>query len=136
MIEIVRARTAKMTASTRTPDGYPTRCPVCRTDVVISPSDDLSDAPCPACGVLIWPIRVEAQAVCFDADELSMDQRSWLIETIERWDSLDSLSQAEAIVEVESRLSINVPDAEAARWRDAGDFLRWLAHQTRDGGTG
>ncbi len=43
-----------MTISSRTPEGSPNRCPVCGADVVIEPSQPFGDAPCPACGHLLW----------------------------------------------------------------------------------
>ncbi len=43
-----------MVISSRTPDGRPNRCPVCGADFVIEPSDPAGEAPCPACGHLVW----------------------------------------------------------------------------------
>lgn len=43
-----------MKPPSRTPEGYPNRCPVCRKDVCIDPSIPPGDAPCPHCGQLLW----------------------------------------------------------------------------------
>lgn len=43
-----------MLPSSRTPEGMPNRCPVCRHDVVIEPSLPPGDATCPYCGCLLW----------------------------------------------------------------------------------
>jgi uncharacterized paraquat-inducible protein A len=43
-----------MVISSRTPEGRTNRCPVCGSHIVIEPSDPARDAPCPACGHLIW----------------------------------------------------------------------------------
>jgi hypothetical protein len=43
-----------MTISSRTPDGFPFRCPICGHEGVIDPSKPGLDAPCPSCGSLIW----------------------------------------------------------------------------------
>ncbi len=43
-----------MTISSRTPEGVPNRCPVCDHDFRIEPSLPSGDAPCPACGSLVW----------------------------------------------------------------------------------
>ena len=43
-----------MTISSRTPEGIPHRCPLCQQEVVIEPSPQTSDAPCPHCGCLLW----------------------------------------------------------------------------------
>ena len=43
-----------MTISSRTPEGQPNRCPVCRRRLRLSPSWPSPDAPCPHCGSLVW----------------------------------------------------------------------------------
>jgi hypothetical protein len=43
-----------MTISSRTPEGLPNQCPVCRNEVRIGPSQPFGDAPCPHCGTLLW----------------------------------------------------------------------------------
>ena len=41
--------------STRTPEGEPARCVVCGAETLIVPSAfPTADAPCPACGTLLW----------------------------------------------------------------------------------
>jgi hypothetical protein len=40
--------------SSRTPEGDPNRCPVCRQRFRLSPSSPGNDAPCPRCGTLAW----------------------------------------------------------------------------------
>lgn len=51
--------------SSRTPEGEPNRCPVCRQEVRIDPSHGpTQDAPCPHCGSLMWfTNRVAERAV-------------------------------------------------------------------------
>jgi hypothetical protein len=43
-----------VTISLRTPEGTPNRCPVCGHRFRIEPSQPFGDAPCPACGTLLW----------------------------------------------------------------------------------
>ncbi len=43
-----------MSVSSRTPEGDSNRCPVCGRDVRLEPSWPPGDAPCPACGSLLW----------------------------------------------------------------------------------
>ena len=43
-----------MTISSRTPDGDPNICSVCGHDFRLEPSIETRDAPCPACGHLLW----------------------------------------------------------------------------------
>src|SRR4051812_2525167 len=47
-----------MTISSRTPEGDPGHCPVCRNHVTVEPSITFGDAPCPRCGQLLWFLHV------------------------------------------------------------------------------
>ncbi len=49
-------RTSRQTveASSRTPEGQPSHCPVCGKDLRVDPSRPPGDAPCPHCGSLVW----------------------------------------------------------------------------------
>jgi hypothetical protein len=49
-----------MVASSRTPEGTPNRCPVCKKAIEIEPSMPFGDAPCPHCGCLLWFIAAES----------------------------------------------------------------------------
>jgi acyl carrier protein len=43
-----------MEISSRTPEGLPGRCPICRLEVCVAPSVLFGDATCPHCGSLLW----------------------------------------------------------------------------------
>ncbi|MDB5348752.1 MAG: phosphopantetheine-binding protein [Schlesneria sp.] len=43
-----------MTIASRTPEGSPQDCPICGQAVCVEPSLPFGDAPCPACGTLLW----------------------------------------------------------------------------------
>jgi len=43
-----------MNASTRTPEGWPGKCPTCGHELWIEPSLPSRDATCPRCGSLVW----------------------------------------------------------------------------------
>jgi PTS system fructose-specific IIA component/PTS system nitrogen regulatory IIA component len=43
-----------MCPSLRTPEGRPTRCPICGHEVRLDPTNPPGDAPCPRCGHLLW----------------------------------------------------------------------------------
>ncbi len=43
-----------MNISSRTPEGRSGQCPVCAASICIEPSYPQGDAPCPACGCLLW----------------------------------------------------------------------------------
>lgn len=52
--------------SSRTPEGSPNRCPLCGAAVRIEPSRPFGDAPCPACGTLLWFISADKGARFFN----------------------------------------------------------------------
>jgi hypothetical protein len=43
-----------MTIASRTPEGESGRCPACGHRFLLEPSRPPGDAPCPACGSLVW----------------------------------------------------------------------------------
>jgi acyl carrier protein len=43
-----------MIVSSRTPEGYPSRCTLCGAASNLEFSDPAGDAPCPNCGHLLW----------------------------------------------------------------------------------
>jgi acyl carrier protein len=52
--------------SSRTPEGRPNHCPVCGSDVCLEPSLLTGDAPCPACGHLLWFVNLPKQSLVFE----------------------------------------------------------------------
>jgi hypothetical protein len=70
-----------MVISSRTPEGEPNQCPVCRKHVRIDPSPLFGDAPCPNCGHLLWFYRLEAETRVIAREE-SSTLRQRLIEAI------------------------------------------------------
>jgi len=49
--------------SSRTPEGEHGECPVCGLGVNLDPSLFYGDAPCPACGSLLWFVRLGSKNV-------------------------------------------------------------------------
>jgi anti-sigma B factor antagonist len=43
-----------MSISSRTPEGLPSRCPICGAVPNLELSEPAGDAPCPNCGCLVW----------------------------------------------------------------------------------
>jgi acyl carrier protein len=60
-----------MVISSRTPEGVPNHCPVCGAEVCLEPSQLFGDAPCPACGHLLWFIASGAGISLLDAEKAS-----------------------------------------------------------------
>ncbi len=85
-----------MTISSRTPDGRPNRCPVCRKRLRLSPSWPTADAPCPHCGSLVWfpakAARLSAQPT--PPGEFTLDQFRKQFEQMKKLGSMpDPLAQ-------------------------------------------
>lgn len=102
-----------MTISTRTPEGTPNRCPVCGHAFRIEPSCPIGDAPCPACGTLLWFVTGAAEARFFDPEtagliELVAARRGVSPAAVRasRLDELglDSLEIVELVMELEEQL--------------------------------
>jgi acyl carrier protein len=55
-----------MIISSRTPEGQPADCPVCRKPLVIEPSLFFGDATCPHCGSLLWMLRLPGERIVFE----------------------------------------------------------------------
>jgi acyl carrier protein len=85
-----------MTVSSRTPEGSPSRCLVCASEVRIEPSRPFGDAPCPACGTLLWFVAIGSEARLFDP------------------------IQDERVHRFAERLGLSPDDLQAGRWRDLG----------------
>lgn len=115
-----------MTVSSRTPEGFQGRCPLCRRFVVVTPSDWLKDAPCPACGVLIWPIQGQRRAFFLIADKIQTALRRKVYEAIQSARSGDSLALVETLITFEEFDALNIPDELAKSFRTVDDFLEWL----------
>ncbi|MDA0834884.1 MAG: phosphopantetheine-binding protein [Planctomycetota bacterium] len=93
-----------MTISSRTPEGFPGRCPICGGTAKIDPSADTGDAPCPQCGQLLWQIR-ERFAELAELDDL--------LQIAE----LDSLDVVEVVMYIEEEFEIQIPDEDYEKIR-------------------
>ncbi|KAA5542264.1 STAS domain-containing protein [Roseiconus nitratireducens] len=65
-----------MIISSRTPEGEPNRCPICREEIWLDPSQPTGDAPCPNCGHLLWFSDPPIAVVTFTSGEV-VDESSW-----------------------------------------------------------
>ena len=96
-----------MTVSSRTPEGEPGRCPVCGHAVRVEPSRPPGDAPCPACGALLWFAPTAAGPRFFDtaAVERLADRLGVSADALRagRWAEagVDSLDVAEALMDLD-----------------------------------
>src|SRR5947209_13760658 len=103
-----------MPIASRTPEGWPNRCPVCGAEIRIDPSQPPGDAPCPRCGQLVWfdqtglqrrALEMIASRLGFDASAINFDSPLADLGT-------DSLDVVELILELEEEFGTNVPEAQ------------------------
>ena len=129
------------TISSRTPEGLPNKCPLCGASVRMEPSVPAGDAPCPACGGLLWFAIVQDETLLFDAaetapirdavqklfgehlgvgpDKLSPDLRLSDL-------AADSLDTVELVMELEEEFDINIPDDAAEKIQTVGQAVKYI----------
>jgi acyl carrier protein len=77
-----------MIASSRTPEGTPNHCPVCKQSIQIEPSMPFGDAPCPHCGCLFWSIAADSD-IRFYPFEQSAALREQIIRFVAQFLGID-----------------------------------------------
>jgi len=120
--------------SSRTPEGQPGRCPLCGADVSVLPAEPLGDAPCPACGTLLWPLPAGDAVFLLGANELTAVQRAKLREVAARFAAgeMDSMDRLEMLLELADILNVSIPDEAAERFETLDDVVSWYLRE-RDG---
>jgi len=108
-----------MSISSRTPEGFPHKCPICGEIALLEPAYPNGDSVCPACGSLVLFIR--------DRVGVHADLSSTLKEL-----GADSLDVVELIMELEEELDIEIPDDEAEQIHSIEDLIRWLRKNRPD----
>lgn len=101
-----------MTISSRTPEGTPNRCPVCDHDFRMEPSLPSGDAPCPACGSLVWFGDTREITPPVDPDK-----------------EMDSLDFVEWVMTLDG--TIQIPDEDYEQIKTVGDAKRYLEERSR-----
>ena len=131
--------------SSRTPEGEPNSCPVCFSKIVIEPSRPSGDAPCPKCGTLLWFIKSGRGVYYHESDKIA-PIREKVMEAIRRHlggapkhlaDSTsfiadvvaDSLDIVELVMEMEEKLGVTIPDAEAEQIKTVGEAIDYIARR-------
>lgn len=117
-----------MTIASRTPEGFPSECPLCGASFQIEFSHPGEDAPCPACGHLVWFSsqvmellqRRFSEAIGVSPSSINADAS--LYEIL----ASDSLETVEIVMELEEEFDVNLPDEVAQDIRTIGDLIRYL----------
>ena len=121
-----------MNVSSRTPEGTPSHCLLCGTNVNIEFSSPANDAPCPSCGHLVWKstqlvhslrVRIE-NTLGVSTNQMTADTPFYDI-------GADSLDAVEIVMQLEEDFDITIPDADAEQIRSIGDAVRFIEKARR-----
>ncbi len=116
-----------MTVSSRTPEGLPSRCPLCDAVTPVEYSEPVGDATCPNCGCLIWK---SAEVLEFVRHTIARTERIPLEELrpTTLFDTFygDSVDFVELVMELEDRYELVVPDEDYGDLRSIGDIVRYV----------
>src|SRR4051812_34499656 len=110
----------------RTPDGWPNRCPICGAEWRIESSQPTGDAPCPVCGHLVW----------FDTDNMRQRVESIVIQYLPRtvgnlyprnsfW-HVDSLAVVELIMELEEQFRVSFSGEDMANIQSVEELVEFI----------
>ena len=117
-----------MTVSSRTPEGFPSHCPVCGASISIEFSDPASDAPCPQCGCLLWfSTELVNSIINYSQDELGTTAYPITVDSQLAeldGDSLDSLDLVELVMNLEDEYDIVISDNDYDQIQTIGDVVR------------
>jgi acyl carrier protein len=124
-----------MSISSRTPEGFPSHCPLCGLRTNIEFSDPRADAPCPGCGYLLLRsqqmlIRLQsslAEMLGVSPDQFNLDAS--LYSSL----GADSLDFVELVMELEEEFDLNIPHSKAEKMTTIKDLIRYLLDHEREG---
>lgn len=119
-----------MNISSRTPEGFPSNCPLCGAATNLEFSDPAGDAPCPNCGHLLWhasevlPIlqRWIADTLGVSPERITADTSIWDFEI----ESADSIDMVEFVMELEEEFDVTISPEDADSIQTVGDAIRFL----------
>jgi acyl carrier protein len=135
------------TVSSRTPEGEPNLCPVCRTLIRVEPSTPSGDAPCPSCGVLLWFLHTSKGVRLYEVNRIA-EVRERVMNILARMSpagreglgrpaasledfGADSLDIMELVMELEEEFDFTMAELEAQQIRTIGDLVDWLIRHLR-----
>jgi acyl carrier protein len=105
-----------MSISSRTPEGFPNRCPICGAEFVLEPSQPTGDAPCPQCGQLLWWVGSSIAGkfgLVADAAlaNMTLEELRDLVQGVDA----DSLDMVELVMKLEEEFDLDFPDEGTER---------------------
>jgi acyl carrier protein len=123
-----------MPIASRTPEGWPNRCPICGSEWRIEPSQPQGDAPCPVCGHLVWfdPDGVKQRVEEIVARNLGIRADGMSGRSSFEDAGADSLDVVEVIMELEEEFGVSIPDEAAERLKTIDDVIEYIVRQIRE----
>jgi acyl carrier protein len=121
-----------MSVSSRTPEGYPSVCPLCGAATNLEFSDPSGDAPCPSCGHLLWLSSNLLE--CFQrhfSQSLGVAPERITPDTAFSDLGVTSLDTVELVMEFEEEFDVSIPADVADRLETIGEAVRYLEEQRR-----
>ena len=116
-----------MTISSRTPEGFPVRCPLCGAETQLEFSQPGGEATCPACGVLLAKsAQLLAKLQKFLGEQLGVAPETISPQTKLKAVGMDSLDAVELVMELEEAFGVHIPDNVAVRLETIEDLIRYL----------
>jgi acyl carrier protein len=112
--------------SSRTPEGLPNECPICGASVIIEPSFPPGDAPCPACGQLLWWFQERL------ASRRGVDPRQILLDGVLTDEMGDSIDLVEFVMELEEEFDVTISDEDASRIETVREAIAFIRAARRD----
>lgn len=124
-----------MHASSRTPEGIPSDCPLCGACTNIEFSDPAGDAPCPNCGHLLWASSQLIQSVAKWYEDV-LGTSAGIINADTRFSDAgaDSLDTVEIAMELEEAFGVDFPEEAAEGLETIGDAVRYIQDKRRGAG--
>ncbi|QDT95986.1 Acyl carrier protein [Gimesia aquarii] len=124
-----------MNVSSRTPEGFPSHCPLCGASVNIEYSEPAGDAPCPNCGFLLWASVELVESIT----KISLDllgTTPYAITVDSRFADLnaDSLDLVELVMKLEDEYDMQIPDDDYDKIQTIGDVVRYIKVKRRGKG--
>ncbi|MBP87977.1 MAG: acyl carrier protein [Planctomycetaceae bacterium] len=121
-----------MSVASRTPEGFPSHCPICGAEVRAEFAEPTGDAVCPKCGCLIWRSAQLAHALRrVLSEQLGVEQDQITNDTALANLRADSLDTVELVMELEEEFDITIPDDVAERMQSIGYILKYLDEMRR-----
>jgi acyl carrier protein len=117
--------------SSGTPEGLPSRCPLCGDDTALNFSEPIGDATCPSCGVglartemLLLRLRELAKSYpSLELEEITVDSP---------WPpGGDSMTAVEVMLDLEREMGVQMPADAIDRVDTVGDAIRYFERQLR-----